>query len=325
MTGDPSAASRAGIGDDLVVLDGLRVHFPLRRGWFGRRGAVVKAVDGVDLAIAGGETLALVGESGCGKSTTGYAICGLAPISGGAIRYPGIAARQREIQIVFQDPFGSLDPKMTVGESIGEPLRVHGVARGAALKARVAALLAEVGLPATAARRHPHEFSGGQRQRIAIARALALRPKLVICDEPVSALDVSVRSQVLNLLMELQERLGLAYLFISHDLSVVRHVSDRVAVMYLGRIVELAPTDRIFAAPAHPYAELLLAAIPLPDPPRQRARPPLASTGDPPSPLAPPPGCGFAPRCPLATALCHATAPPLTSRPDGRALACHHR
>ncbi len=307
----------------LVELRGLQVHFPVRAGLLGRGRSWVKAVDGVDLAIAAGETLALVGESGCGKSTTGYAICGLTAATGGEIRYPGIGDRRREIQLVFQDPFGSLNPKLSVGESIGEPLRVHGEAKGRALAARVAELLRQVGLPEAAAARYPHEFSGGQRQRLAIARALALTPRLIVCDEPVSALDVSVRSQILNLLMDLQQRHGLAYLFISHDLSVVRHVADRVAVMYLGRIVELAATEALFAAPTHPYSELLLSAIPVPDPVRQRARPGFALQGDLPSPLDPPPGCAFAPRCPLATGICRDAMPSLAG--SGRRVACHHR
>jgi oligopeptide transport system ATP-binding protein len=319
----PIASHRRWREMTLVALEGLRVHFPVRGGLLGRGSRSVKAVDGIDLTIAAGETLALVGESGCGKSTTGYAICGLTAATGGAIRFPGIADRRREIQLVFQDPFGSLNPKLTVGESIGEPLRVHGVARGAALEARVRDLLAQVGLQPASASRYPHEFSGGQRQRIAIARALALTPKLIVCDEPVSALDVSVRSQILNLLMDLQQRYGLSYLFISHDLSVVRHIADRVAVMYLGRIVELAETEALFEAPTHPYSELLLSAIPVPDPAVQRARPPFALQGDLPSPLDPPPGCPFAPRCPLASELCRREMPPLAGAQ--RRVACHHR
>jgi oligopeptide transport system ATP-binding protein len=307
----------------LVELRDLRVHFPVRGGLFGGATRWVKAVDGLDLAIATGETLALVGESGCGKSTTGYALCGLTAPSAGEIRYPGITDRTREIQLVFQDPLGSLNPKMTVGDSVGEPLLVHREARGSALAARVAELLGLVGLPAASARRYPHEFSGGQRQRVAIARALALTPKLIVCDEPVSALDVSVRSQILNLLMDLQARLGLSYLFISHDLSVVRHIADRVAVMYLGKIVELAATDALFEAPAHPYSDVLLSAIPVADPVRQRARPPFSLQGDLPSPVDPPAGCRFASRCALATELCRHDEPRLLGR--DRQIACHHR
>ncbi len=307
----------------LVELKDLRVHFPVRGGLLGGATRWVKAVDGIDLTISAGETLALVGESGCGKSTTGYALCGLTAPSSGEIRFPGIAQRAREIQLVFQDPFGSLNPKLSIGESIGEPLRVHREARGSALAARVSELLRQVGLPAASADRYPHEFSGGQRQRIAIARALALTPKLIVCDEPVSALDVSVRSQILNLLMDLQQRFGLSYLFISHDLSVVRHIADRVAVMYLGKIVELAQTDALFEAPVHPYSEVLLAAIPIADPVRQRARPAFALQGDLPSPVDPPPGCRFASRCPLATELCRREEPKLVG--GARLVACHHR
>ena len=307
----------------LVELRDLRVHFPVRGGLFGGGVRWVKAVDGVSFTIAAGETLALVGESGCGKSTTGYALSGLTAPSAGEIRFPGIGERAREIQLVFQDPFGSLNPKMSVGDSIGEPLLVHREARGAALVARVGELLRLVGLPAASADRYPHEFSGGQRQRIAIARALALTPKLIVCDEPVSALDVSVRSQILNLLMDLQARLGLSYLFISHDLSVVRHIADRVAVMYLGKIVELASTDALFASPVHPYSDVLLSAIPIADPVRQRARPAFTLQGDLPSPVDPPPGCRFASRCPIATELCRRDEPVLTGAT--RQVACHHR
>jgi oligopeptide transport system ATP-binding protein len=294
----------------------------------------VKAVDGVSFAIAAGETLALVGESGCGKSTTGYAVLGMTRPTAGRVRFEGneltaldgeaLRTAQRDLQIVFQDPYASLNPKLTVGESVGEPLLVRKVLRGAALAARVGELLAQVGLRPEHAARYPHEFSGGQRQRIVIARALALRPKLIVCDEPVSALDVSVRSQILNLLMDLQRELGVAYLFISHDLGVVRHVSDRVAVMYLGHIVEEAPTDLLFAAPAHPYTRALLSAIPLPDPTAQRARRPIILQGDLPSPAAPPSGCPFRTRCPMAEAVCATDKPPLRPTPgDGHRVACH--
>ncbi|MFM8992442.1 MAG: ABC transporter ATP-binding protein, partial [Alphaproteobacteria bacterium] len=247
----------------LLEIEDLRVHFPLRRGMFGRPLGAVRAVDGVTLAMGRGETLGLVGESGCGKSTLGNAILRVVEPTSGAIRLAGVdLARlegeelrqaRRRAQMVFQDPFASLDPRMRIGDSIGEPLLVHGLARGEELRARVGGLLRRVGLEPVHAGRYPHEFSGGQRQRIVIARALALSPDLVICDEPVSALDVSVRGQILNLLLELQRGLGTAFLFVSHDLSVVRHVSDRIAVMYLGRIVELAERDALFSQPRHPY------------------------------------------------------------------------
>jgi oligopeptide/dipeptide ABC transporter ATP-binding protein len=293
----------------LLRVTDLKVHYPIRAGLFRREAGAVKAVDGISFTVDGGETLALVGESGCGKSTTGYAVLGMVPPSAGSVEFLGQEMTQldpaalREVQgsmhIVFQDPFSSLDPKMPAGESIGEPLLVRGILRGQALEQRVAELLTLVGLRPDHARRFPHEFSGGQRQRIVIARALSLRPKLIVCDEPVSALDVSIRSQVLNLLMQLQRDLGVAYLFISHDLSVVRHISDRVAVMYLGHIVEEAETDRLFAAPGHPYTQALMSAILLPDPQAQRARKPIILQGDLPSPAAPPSGCPFRTRCPI--------------------------
>jgi peptide/nickel transport system ATP-binding protein/oligopeptide transport system ATP-binding protein len=317
----------------LLDVADLKVHYPIRRGVFRRPTGVVKAVDGVSFAIDAGETLALVGESGCGKSTTGYAVLGIVPPTAGRVSFAGaeltrldgeaLRRAQRDMQIVFQDPYSSLNPKLKVGESVGEPLLVHGVLRGGALADRVAELLALVGLRPEHATRYPHEFSGGQRQRIVIARALALQPKLIVCDEPVSALDVSVRSQILNLLMELQRELGVAYLFISHDLSVVRHVSDRVAVMYLGHIVEEAPADRLFAQPAHPYTRALLSAIPLPDPTAQRARQAIILQGDLPSPATPPSGCPFRTRCPIVRELCAAEMPPLRPIADSHRVACH--
>jgi oligopeptide/dipeptide ABC transporter ATP-binding protein len=316
----------------LLELAGLEVHFPIRRGLMRRRVGEVRAVDGVDLALGVGETVALVGESGCGKTTTGNAILGLVEATGGAIRFEGSDLRavpaaerrrlRRGIQIVFQDPFASFDPRMAVGESIGEPLIAAGVGR-VARRARAIEVLEAVGLGAAHVDRHPHAFSGGQRQRLAIARALALAPKLIVCDEPVSALDVSIRAQVLNLLAELQRLTGVAYLFVSHDLSVVRHVSDRVAVMYLGRIVEEAPTDVLFARPSHPYTRALIDAIPLPDPARQRARVKTPLIGEPPSPARPPSGCRFRTRCPLADVDCAARAPALVDRGGGHRVACH--
>jgi oligopeptide transport system ATP-binding protein len=319
----------------LLAVRGLRVEYPVRAGWLARRRLTVKAVDGVDLELGQGETLGLVGESGCGKSTLGNAVLGIVRPTGGAVIFEGadlagldaagLRLARRHMQMIFQDPYGSLNPRMRVGESVGEPLLVRGLLRGAALRARVGELLELVGLDAGHAGRYPHEFSGGQRQRVGIARALALQPKLVVCDEPVSALDVSVRSQILNLLADLQRRLGMAYLFISHDLSVVRHVSDRVAVMYLGRIVELAPRDALFARPFHPYTEALMSAIPVPDPRRQRDREQIILRGELPRPTEPPAGCAFHTRCPLAVEMCRRVAPALEEKAPGRRVACHLR
>jgi len=321
------------MSEPLLKVTDLKVHFPIRRGVFRRPTGAVKAVDGVSFTIQAGETFALVGESGCGKSTTGYATLGIVRPTSGHVDFQGVdlarldraALRhaQRDMQIIFQDPYSSLDPKMTVGESIGEPLLVRGVLQGVALTRRVEELLVLVGLQPQHATRYPHEFSGGQRQRIVIARALALSPKLIVCDEPVSALDVSIRSQILNLLMRLQRELGVTYLFISHDLSVVRHISDRVAVMYLGHIVEEAPTEALFGAPSHPYTQALLSAILLPDPQAQRARAPIILQGDLPSPAAPPSGCPFRTRCPLAQEICAGAMPPLRAIADGHRVACH--
>jgi len=271
----------------LLRITDLKVHFPIRRGVFRRPTGAVKAVDGVSFAIQAGETFALVGESGCGKSTTGYATLGMVRPTSGQVDFQGVdlvrldraALReaQREMQIIFQDPYSSLDPKMTVGESIGEPLLVRGVLQGAPLARRVAELLVLVGLQPQHATRYPHEFSGGQRQRIVIARALALSPKLIVCDEPVSALDVSIRSQILNLLMRLQRELGVSYLFISHDMAIVERVSHRVAVMYLGQIVEIGPRRAVFGDPQHPYTRKLMSAVPVADPSRRRRKRELSS------------------------------------------------
>ena len=309
-----------------LEITGLKVHFP------GRGGAPVRAVDGVSLSIAAGETLGLVGESGCGKSTVSNATIGLLSPTEGSVKVLGteLAGASRETlrairakaQMVFQDPVTSLNPRMTIGEAVGEPLLVRGLARGAALRDQVGALLEEVGLRADHAGRYPHQFSGGQRQRIVIARALALRPALLVCDEPVSALDVSVRAQILNLLVELQARHGMSTLFVSHDLAVVRHVCDRVAVMYLGRIVELAPRDALYSAPRHPYTKALLAAVPEPDPVTQRAKPRVPLEGEIPSPANPPPGCRFHTRCPIAVDRCRSEEP--AWRAVGAAsVACH--
>jgi oligopeptide/dipeptide ABC transporter ATP-binding protein len=316
----------------LLQVDNLKTHFPARGG------QVVKAVDGVSLSLSRGETLGLVGESGCGKSTLGRTILRLVPATSGKVYFEGrdvLALRaaemrglRRRMQIVFQDPVGSLNPRMRVETIVGEALSVHGlVATARQRRERVTELLQRVGLPAEALNRYPHEFSGGQRQRIGIARALALEPEFIVCDEPVSALDVSIQSQILNLLADLQEEFGLSYLFIAHDLAVVRHFCDRIAVMYLGKIVEQAPTDELFANPRHPYTQALLAAAPRPEPPRagETAELPVL-TGEVPSPLNPPSGCAFHPRCPIVEARCRMEAPELV-RPGGMTAehlaACH--
>jgi oligopeptide/dipeptide ABC transporter ATP-binding protein len=320
-------------GGALLEAQSLVKHYPIRGGLLSRASGAVRAVDGVSFVLARGETLGLVGESGCGKTTLARLVLRLEDPTAGALRFDGedllalgsreLRARRRHFQIVFQDPMSSLNPRMTIGEILAEPLVVHRVARGAAADAKVAELLEQVGIPAAWQRRYPHELSGGQRQRVGVARAIALGPKLVVCDEAVSALDVSVQAQVLNLLLELRERLGLAYLFISHDLSVVRHVSDRVAVMYLGQVVEQAPTDRLFSAPAHPYTQALLSAIPVPDPRRRPQR--IVLSGDVPSPAAPPPGCRFHTRCPFVFERCRREEPPAYAVGDGHEARCFLR
>ncbi len=301
-------------------------------GKSGAKPGRLKAVAGVNLQIAAGETLGLVGESGCGKSTLGKLILGLTPADKGEVLYRGtdlmrLSARQlrpyrRQMQMIFQDPFSSLNPRMTVGETLAEPLIIHRLCAAIDRQKRVEELLNQVGLDAAAASRYPHEFSGGQRQRISIARALAVEPELIIADEPVSALDLSVQAQILNLMREIQQQHKLSYLFIAHDLAVVEHVSDRVAVMYLGKIVETAPADELYRQPRHPYTEALLAAIPQPDP--SLAGRPAPLKGEIPSPLNPPSGCSFHPRCPYATEICHRQEPELRNLGSNRQTACHH-
>ncbi len=306
----------------LLAVEGVSVHFPQGGGLF-RKPRVLRAVEDVSFDVAPGEALALVGESGSGKSTLGNVVAGLRAPTRGTVRFDGRApdaASRRAVQVVFQDPYGALDPRMPVSEVIAEPLRIQRIGTPADRRARAAALVEQVGLPRDALNRYPHEFSGGQRQRIAIARALAPGPRLIVADEPLSALDVSIQSQVLNLLRDLQAEHGLAYLFISHDLAVVHHLADRVAVLYLGRLVEVAARDALFARPAHPYTQALLDAVPRIG--RRRARG-AAIRGEMPSPLAPPPGCVFHPRCPKAEAICRTDPPALRDTAPGQAAACH--
>ena len=319
----------------LLELQGVKTHFPVTRGWiFERVLGSVKAVDGVDLSVPQGEILGIVGESGCGKSTLARTILQLAPVTEGRVLFAGerLDGMSREamrrfrpkMQLIFQDPYASLNPRMTAFDAIAEPMLAHGLANRAEAKRRVEELLGQVGIEPRFMYRYPHEFSGGQRQRLAIARALSLDPQLVIADEPVSALDVSVQAQILNLLARLCKQRGLTLLFIAHDLAVVRYIADRIAVMYLGRIVELGEAEEVFTRPVHPYTRALLSAIPLPDPERERARERILLRGEPPSPMNPPAGCRFHPRCPYAVDACAQTDPALEplSAPPNRRAAC---
>lgn len=322
-------------GDPLLEVTDLVKHFPIKAGVvIDREVAQVRAVDGVSLTLHEGETLGLVGESGCGKSTLCRAILQLVSPTSGSVRFGGqelvgrsrreLRPLRREMQMIFQDPFASLNPRKRVGQIIGDPLELHGLARGAELKRQVQGLLDRVGLQAEHYNRYPHEFSGGQRQRIGIARALALRPKLIIADEPVSALDVSVQAQIINLLEEIQDEFGLSYLFVAHDLGVVRHVSDRVAVMYLGKIVEHTSSDALYSNPLHPYTNALLSAVPIPDPRKNFQRERITLEGDVPSPIDPPPGCRFHTRCASITEICRTEEPALTEFEADHFAACHH-
>ncbi|MHA6530776.1 ABC transporter ATP-binding protein [Paenibacillus sp. BAC0078] len=315
----------------ILEVRNLKKHYPIRKGFFAKQVGAVKAVDGITLSVEKGETLAVVGESGCGKSTTGRAILRLIEPTDGEILFDGTDVRslnteqlrrfRTDMQMVFQDPYASLDPRWTVQRILEEPLRTHEAAKNSELKSRVEQLMEVVGLSPYQAHRFPHEFSGGQRQRIGIARALALNPKFIVCDEPVSALDVSIQAQVLNLMQDLQEQYGLTYMFISHDLSVVKFISDRVAVMYLGRIVELAPTKELFAKPLHPYTQALMSAVPVPNPGLKKSR--IVLTGDVPNPETPPSGCAFHPRCPFAMDKCRKDEPVLRELDSGHQVSCH--
>jgi oligopeptide transport system ATP-binding protein len=318
---------------DLVQIRDLQMHFPVTKGIIlQRQVGAVKAVDGVSFSIKKGETLGLVGESGCGKSTTGRAILQLYRPTGGEVIFQGtdltklrgeeMRRMRRKVQMIFQDPYASLNPRMTVGDIIGEPIKVHGLRHGKDVRARVQELLQLVGLNPYFINRYPHEFSGGQRQRIGVARALAVEPEFVVCDEPVSALDVSIQAQIINLLEDLQDRLGLTYLFIAHGLAVVKHISDRVAVMYLGKIVELAEGRELYSVPMHPYTQALLSAVPIPDPKVEKRRKRIILEGDVPSPLNPPSGCHFHTRCPIAIEKCKIEEPPFMDYGNGHFAAC---
>src|SRR5215208_1209578 len=318
--------------DVLLQVDDLFVHFPIFRGFIRKQVGAVHAVDGISFNIKQGETLGLVGESGCGKSTTGRAILQLHRPTAGEVWFQGanlvnlkgeeLRRMRRKVQMIFQDPYASLNPRMTVGDIIGEPIKVHRLRQGKEVRTRVQELLQLVGLNPYFINRYPHEFSGGQRQRIGVARALAVEPEFVVCDEPVSALDVSIQAQIINLLEDLQDRLGLTYLFIAHGLAVVKHISDRVAVMYLGKIVELAERTKLYSMPMHPYTQALLSAVPIPDPQIEKKRKRIILEGDVPSPLNPPSGCHFHTRCPIAIEKCKVEEPPFMDYGNGHFAAC---
>jgi oligopeptide transport system ATP-binding protein len=317
--------------EPLLSVRHLKKNFPIRAGMFSKVTAYVRAVDDISFDIHSGETFGLVGESGSGKTTAGRVILRLMEPDAGEIRFDGVDLRQldaaalrrkrRDMQIIFQDPYGSLNPRMTVREIVGEPFAIHGLADGSDQEARIAELLKIVGLDPSMMGRYPHEFSGGQRQRIGIARALALKPKLIVADEPVSALDVSVQAQIVNLMADLQQQFGLTYLFISHGIPIIEHISDRIGVMYLGKLVEVGTSRHICLAPKHPYTQALLSAVPIPDPVAKKQR--IILKGDMPGPIDPPSGCRFHTRCPIAVDRCRVEEPPLRDLPDGRLAACH--
>ena len=321
-------------GTPVLDVNNLKKHFPVKKGLLRRTVGQVYAVDGVTFTIGEGETLGLVGESGCGKSTVARTVLRLLEPTGGEIKIEGkditrlgkseLRPYRRQMQMIFQDPFSSLNPRMSAGDIVGEPLQVHGLAHGKAKELATADIFAQVGLRRNQMRSFPHEFSGGQRQRLSIARALALNPRLIVADEPVSALDVSIQAQIVNLFLDLRERLKLTYIFIAHDLSVIRQISTRTAVMYLGSIVETGATETIYGAPAHPYTQALISAVPVPDPDRAAGRKRIVLTGDVPSPMNPPQGCRFHPRCRYATDLCRTERPVLRPLADGRHVACHY-